>query len=117
MDLPQSSGDETGVIDAVMVVGSQKRFIPKNIEVGVFSPLSFNKGKTSEQTEFELAIQESLEFDQSSREFDEGNCLNNSSSSCTTVVQRTANVTSNPVDFVEVTCLMWILLCIILPVY
>ena len=72
-----------------------KAIYTKNIEVGVFSPSSFNKGKSLEKTEFELAIQESLEYDQRNKLFnreDEGNYVHNSSSNCATVVQRTADV-------------------------
>ena len=115
MDLPKSSGgcesvDEKEEINAVMVVGSESRVVLKKIEVGCFSPSSFNKGKTLEEIEIDLAIQESLEYDQRERlingvDKENGACF--SSSSCATVVKQIADVTSNPhdVDLIEVICL------------
>ena len=72
MDLPKSSGgcqsvDEKGIIDEVMTVGSKRQFISKKIEVGFFDPSVFNKGKSLEDIEMELAIEESIEFDERNR--------------------------------------------------
>ena len=98
----------------LMTVGSKRQVILKKIEVGVFNPSGFNKGKTLEEMEIELAIKESLEYDQRNRLINGedkwrgvshvSSSSSSSSSSCYPIV----DVIPNPrdVDLIEVICLI-----------